>query len=55
MALKKARRRREILVTAAAVFAEFGYFNATMKDIANRIGMRSGSLYHYLEFEGGGA
>ena len=49
MALKKARRRREILVTAAAVFAEFGYFNATMKDIANRIGMRSGSLYHYLE------
>lgn len=32
---------------AAQVFAERGYFNATMKDIAERLGMRPASLYHY--------
>jgi AcrR family transcriptional regulator len=32
---------------AALVFAERGYFNATMEDIADRLGMRPASLYHY--------
>jgi AcrR family transcriptional regulator len=44
---KQDRRRRIILDAAAVVFAERGYFNATMKDIADRIGMRPASLYHY--------
>lgn len=45
---KQDRRRRAILDAAAEVFAERGYFNATMKDIADRIGMRPASLYHYF-------
>jgi len=44
---KQDLRRRAILDAAAAVFAECGYFNATMKDIADRLGMRPASLYHY--------
>jgi AcrR family transcriptional regulator len=44
---KQDRRRQAILDAAAAVFAERGYFNATMKDIAERLGMRPASLYHY--------
>ena len=44
---KQDRRRRDILDAAAQVFAERGYFNATMKDIADRLGMRPASLYHY--------
>jgi AcrR family transcriptional regulator len=46
---KKNRRRREILDVAAAVIAEHGYFAASMKDIADRLRMRPGSLYHYLD------
>ncbi|HWV52668.1 TetR/AcrR family transcriptional regulator [Pseudorhodoplanes sp.] len=44
---KQDRRRSAILDAAAGVFAERGYFNATMKDIADRLGMRPASLYHY--------
>jgi AcrR family transcriptional regulator len=44
---KQDRRRQAILDAAAVVFAERGYFNATMKDIADRLGMRPASLYHY--------
>lgn len=45
---KHARRRGEVLDAAASVFAAKGYFAATMQDIAARLGMRPGSLYHYL-------
>ncbi len=45
---KQEARRRSILDAAALVFAERGYFTATMKDIADRLGMRPGSLYHYF-------
>lgn len=45
---KQDRRRQDILDAAAVVFAEHGYFNATMKDIADRLGMRPASLYHYF-------
>jgi AcrR family transcriptional regulator len=44
---KQERRRQAILDAAALVFAERGYFNTTMKDIAERLGMRPASLYHY--------
>jgi AcrR family transcriptional regulator len=45
---KQDRRRSDILDAAASVFAERGYVNASMKDIADRLGMRPGSLYHYF-------
>ena len=44
---KEDRRRSDILDAAAAVFAERGYFNTSMKDIADRLGMQPGSVYHY--------
>lgn len=45
---KRDKRRREILDAAAEVFAEKGYFAATIQDIADRIDMRAGSLYYHL-------
>ena len=45
---KRNRRRAEILDAAAEVFAERGYFAATMQDIADLIGVRSASLYYYF-------
>lgn len=45
---KQSRRRSRIMDAAATVFAERGYFTATMKDIADRLEMRPSSLYHYL-------
>ncbi|MEQ8697272.1 MAG: TetR/AcrR family transcriptional regulator [Bauldia litoralis] len=45
---KRAKRRGEVLDAAAATFAEHGYYAATMQDIAARLGMRPGSLYHYF-------
>lgn len=46
---KQDRRRRQVLDAAAAVFADMGFYTATMKDIADRLEMRPGSLYHYLD------
>ena len=45
---KHSRRRKQVLDAAAALFAERGYFATTMQDIADRLGMRPGSLYHYF-------
>lgn len=44
-------RRREILDAAQAVFAEKGYTNATLDEIAQRAEFGKGTLYNY--FEGG--
>jgi AcrR family transcriptional regulator len=44
-----AARREELLRIAADVFAEKGYANATVRDIAERAGMLSGSLYYHFE------
>jgi TetR/AcrR family transcriptional regulator, cholesterol catabolism regulator len=41
-------RRQEILDTAAAVFAEKGILAATVRDISERAGILSGSLYHHF-------
>jgi len=41
-------RRQEILDAAAAVFAEKGYHGTGMRDIAERLGMKAGSLYFHL-------
>lgn len=45
---KYKRRYGEILDAAAAVFAEKGYHGASTKDIADRLGIRQGSLYYYF-------
>jgi AcrR family transcriptional regulator len=42
------RRYREVLDTAATAFAEKGYLGASMKDIAERLGVRQASLYYYF-------
>ena len=44
-------RRQEILQAARAVFAEKGYTNATVDEIAQRAEFGKGTLYNY--FEGG--
>ena len=45
---KYRRRYSEIIDAAAAVFAEKGYHGASTKDIADRLGIRQGSLYYYF-------
>ena len=42
-------RRAEILAIAAEVFKEKGLLNATVRDIADRAGILSGSLYHHFD------
>jgi AcrR family transcriptional regulator len=42
------RRYREVLGVAASAFAEKGYLGASIKDIADRIGVRQASLYYYF-------
>lgn len=51
---RRARRSRserwpEIIGAATDVFAEKGYNVASLHDIANRLGMLKGSLYHYID------
>jgi AcrR family transcriptional regulator len=46
---KYERRYAEIIDAAAAVFAEKGYHGSSTKDIADRLGIRQGSLYYYFE------
>lgn len=45
---RHAKRRDEILRTAAGVFAEKGYHGASMRDISARLGMRQAALYYYF-------
>jgi len=42
------RRYREVLGVAAGAFAERGYVGASIKDIADRLGVRQASLYYYF-------
>ncbi len=41
-------QRRDILLAAAAVFQERGYQGATMADIAAKLNLTAGSLYHHF-------
>lgn len=41
-------RRAEIVTVAARTFAEQGYSNVGMRDIADALGIRSASLYHHF-------
>jgi AcrR family transcriptional regulator len=45
---RHARRREEILKTAAGVFAERGFHGASMRDIAARLGVRQAAIYYYF-------
>lgn len=42
-------KRIKLLKIAQQVFARFGYFKATMEDIAHAMGMKKGSLYYYYK------
>ena len=45
---KYALRRDAVVDAAAAVFAELGYHGASTGQIAERVGIRQGSLYYYF-------
>lgn len=45
---KYQRRYGEVIDAAASVFAEKGYHGSSTKDIAERLGIRQGSLYYYF-------
>jgi AcrR family transcriptional regulator len=42
-------RRGELLAIAAGLFAEKGFKNTTVRDIADAAGILSGSLYHHFD------
>jgi AcrR family transcriptional regulator len=42
-------RRQELLAIAAQLFAERGFKNTTVRDIADAAGILSGSLYHHFD------
>jgi TetR/AcrR family transcriptional regulator, cholesterol catabolism regulator len=44
-----ATRRSELLGIAAGLFAEKGFKNTTVRDIADAAGILSGSLYHHFD------
>ncbi len=43
------RRKREIMAAAARVFAEQGYANTTIREIAYEVDLAEGTLYNYFE------
>ena len=43
------RRRQEIVAAATEVFRRDGYSEGSIEEIANRVGLLKGSLYHYIE------
>jgi AcrR family transcriptional regulator len=42
-------RRAAILEAALSVFSDLGYTQATLNDVADRVGVTKGCLYHYFE------
>jgi len=46
---QEADRRTEILNAAQKCFARHGFAKTTMEDIAQTVGMKAGSLYHYYD------
>ncbi|MGK2955182.1 MAG: TetR/AcrR family transcriptional regulator [Solirubrobacterales bacterium] len=47
-AARRAAKRAEIIETAVALFSERGYQNATMGELADRMGVTKPALYYYL-------
>ena len=48
-AQKIAKRKQEILRSAASVLAEKGYHGATMEEIAAKLLLTKGSMYNYFK------
>jgi AcrR family transcriptional regulator len=48
-ARKVRRREPEVLDTAARIFHERGYADATIQDVADALGILKGSLYYYID------
>ena len=46
---KYEQRRREVVNTAARLFAERGYHNTSIDDLVAATGLQRGGLYHYIE------
>jgi AcrR family transcriptional regulator len=42
------KRRREIVESAARLFDERGYFGTSLDDVAQAVGLRKATLYHYF-------
>ncbi len=42
-------RREEVLEAAVQIFHEKGYASASIQDVADRVGVLKGSLYHYID------
>ena len=42
------RRQAEVVLAAARVFAERGYDQTSVPQLADQLGLASGSLYHYF-------
>lgn len=49
IAVSAGSRREELLAIAAGLFAERGFKNTTVRDIADAAGILSGSLYHHFD------
>ena len=47
-ALRARERRDQLLISALALFAERGFENASMKDLAAAAGVAPGLVYHYF-------
>jgi TetR/AcrR family transcriptional regulator, cholesterol catabolism regulator len=43
------RRRREVIATAAHLFAQRGYQETSMSELTEATGLAAGGLYHYIE------
>jgi AcrR family transcriptional regulator len=43
------RKRREVIATAAELFARRGYQETSMGDLTEATGLAAGGLYHYIE------
>ena len=46
---QKEKKKLEIIKTACKLFAQQGYYNTTIPDIARKMGMSVGNLYNYFE------
>lgn len=42
-------RRQQVVQAAIDVFAEKGFADASLQDVADRVGVLKGSLYHYID------
>jgi TetR/AcrR family transcriptional regulator, cholesterol catabolism regulator len=42
-------RRREVIATAARLFAQHGYQETSMNDLTEATGLAAGGLYHYID------